>query len=351
MEGKNKILVNLCDLANPTCGFGQIALNYGRQFSENSKDVHFIFLVPDNSWCSFGEDVDYVVIQGFLHKCFPFLLPKADVWHSVNQQQKLLRLSSDTKFVFTIHDLNFLVEKKPSKAKSKLAKIQRFVDKAKVITTISHYVADDIRKNLDLKGKEVRVIYNGVERIDDLQGEKPGFASNRPFFFTIGQIREKKNFHVLLDVMHSFPNYDLYICGDDHFDYAQLIRDQIHEKKLTNVFLTGKISQNEKVWLYKNCEAFLFPSRVEGFGLPVIEAMQFGKAVFSSDCSSLPEVCGGHAVMWNNFKPEYMVQSIRNNLPGFYDNKERIAQMREYANSFSYEKHIQGYLDLYKELL
>lgn len=351
MEDKKTVLVNLCDLSNPTCGFGQIALNYGKQFSEAHKDVHFVFLIPDNSCRSFGEKVSYIVIRRFLNKRFSFMLPKVDIWHSVNQQQKLLRLGGDTKFIYTIHDLNFLIEKNAIKAKRKLRKVQKLVDKATVITAISHYVADDLRKHLDLKGKEIRVIYNGVERIDHLPGKQPGFARNRPYFFTIGQIRTKKNFHVLLDVMRAFPEYDLYICGDDHFDYAQFIKEQIQEKCLSNVFLTGKISQDEKVWLYRNCEAFLFPSKIEGFGLPVIEAMQFGKAVFSSNCTSLPEVCGGHAVIWDNFETDYMVQSIRDNLLEFYKDTKRIERMKEYANSFSYEKHIQAYLDLYQELL
>lgn len=346
-----RVLVDLCDLSNPTCGFGQIALNYGKLFSKKHQNIHFMFLIPDNNCRSFGEDVSYILIRRYLNKKFSFLLPKVDLWHMTNQQQKMLRLTSDTKLIYTIHDLNFLVEKSPVKAKRKLRKVQKFVDKSTVVTTISHYVADDLKKHLDLKGKEVRVIYNGVERIDHMLGEHPDFVRNRPFFFTIGQIRSKKNFHVLLDLMGSFPEYDLYICGDDHFDYAQLLRDTIRAKQLTNVFLTGKVSQNEKAWLYKNCEAFLFPSKIEGFGLPIIEAMQFGKAVFSSNCTSLPEVCGGHAVIWDNFEPEYMVQSIRDNLPSFYEDKERIARMKEYANSFSYEKHIQSYLDLYQELL
>ena len=162
-----------------------------------------------------------------------------------------------------------------------LRRMQNKVNKAAVVTTISHYVADVIRQHVDLKGKEIRVIYNGVERIDTLEGIKPSFATGRPFFFTIGQIRRKKNFHLLVDVMRHFPEYDLYICGDAHFAYAEEVRNLIRENQLTNVFLTDVISQSEKIWLYRNCEAFLFPSEGEGFGLPVVEAMQFGKAVFA----------------------------------------------------------------------
>ena len=183
-----------------------------------------------------------------------------------------------------------------------------------------------------------------------LEGTQPSFATGRPFFFTIGQIRRKKNFHLLVDVMRHFPEYDLYICGDAHFAYAEEVRNLIRENQLTNVFLTDVISQSEKIWLYRNCEAFLFPSEGEGFGLPVVEAMQFGKAVFAANRTSLPEVCNGHAIMWEHLDTESMVQSIREHLPDFYKDEERLTRMKEHAASFSYEKHIQAYLDLYREL-
>ena len=67
------------------------------------------------------------------------------------------------------------------------------------------------------------------------------------------------------------------------------MRNLIREKQVTNVFLTDVITQSEKIWLYRSCEAFLFPSEGEGFGLPVVEAMQFGKAVFAANRTSLPE--------------------------------------------------------------
>lgn len=117
--------------------------------------------------------------------------------------------------------------------------------------------------------------------------------------------------------MRYFPEYDLYICGDAHFAYAEEVRNLIRENQLTNVFLTDVISQSEKIWLYRNCEAFLFPSEGEGFGLPVVEAMQFGKAVFAANRTSLPEVCNGHAIMWEHLDTEFMVESIREHLPDF----------------------------------
>ena len=72
------------------------------------------------------------------------------------------------------------------------------------------------------------------------------------------------------------------------------------------IILPGEISDMDKYWLYKNCEAFVFPSMYEGFGLPVIEAMNFGKPVFLSTFSSLPEVGGKYALYWENFDSQLM---------------------------------------------
>ena len=349
--GKKRVLIDLRDMKKMTCGFGQIAKNYAERFAETKIDgVQFVYLVPKNFKGQFG-DVECVKVRPKLNKYFPFTLPKVDLWHSITQQQKLRRIGGSTKFLLTIHDLNFLTEKGKLRQIKNTFFLQRKVDKADVIVTISHYVAEQVKSHLNLKGKDVRVIHNGVERIDQNADRKPPFATGRPFFFTIGQIRKKKNFHLLLDVMKEFPETDLYICGDDHFKWAKTIRERISEEGLTNVFLTGVISQEEKVWLYRNCEAFLFPSQGEGFGLPVIEAMQFGKAVFASNYTCLPEICSDKAFVWKDLRTETMVKSIRENLPGFYDNKQRVEDVRQYAYSFSYEKHINAYLQIYRELL
>lgn len=291
IQRKKKVLIDLTNYGSLTAGFGQIAANYAAAFSSMPiEDLHFVYLLRQKYMQEFGPNVTSVPVRR-INKFFPFTLPKVDVWHAVNQQRKLLRIAGGTKFIFTIHDFNFLTEKKPWKAKMYLR-----------------------------------------------------------FFFTIGQIRRKKNFHLLVDVMRHFPEYDLYICGDAHFAYAEEVRNLIREKQVTNVFLTDVITQSEKIWLYRSCEAFLFPSEGEGFGLPVVEAMQFGKAVFAANRTSLPEVCNGHAIMWEHLDTESMVQSIREHLPDFYKDEERLTRMKEHAASFSYEKHIQAYLDLYREL-
>lgn len=349
---KKKVLIDLTNLDNPMCGFGQIAINYANFFSKMKSDkLHFVFLLPPEHKGIYGDSVSYAT-KTFFTKIFPFLLPKVDLWHSVNQQNKLLRLSSDTKYLLTIHDANFLTEKKPKKAERYKHRLQSKIDRANAVTAISQYTADYINDNFNLKDKGIQVVLNGVEYIADKEVSKPGFVSgNRPFFFTIGQTRRKKNFNKLVDFMDAFPEYDLYICGDTHYDYADEIRENIATRKLSNVFMPGTITEEEKNWLYQNCKAFFLPSQGEGFGLPVIEAMQFGKAVFISNFTSLPEVCGGHAFIWDNLERDSMIKVIKDNLDSFYANEQNIENVKLYASTFSYDKHLKSYLALYEKLL
>ena len=89
----------------------------------------------------------------------------------------------------------------------------------------------------------------------------------------------------------------------------------------------------------------LFPSIAEGFGLPVIEAMQWGKPVFCSDKTSLPEIGSTHAHYFTDFDPDRMAAVVSEGLKNF--NEERADEERAYAATFSYEKHMQQYIDLF----
>ena len=350
--GKKTVLLDICEIGNPTSGFGQIAKNYYRLYqSIEDKDLSFRFLLPEGFKVESDAKVQMTNIRNKYHKHFSKGLPEVDLWHSTNQQQIKRKRGKCKKFVLTIHDLNFLTEKNWIRQLKHRFFLQRAINQADAVTCISQFVAHQVEKLFNMRGKPVRVIYNGVEDISEQPEEKPSFAKGRPFFFAIGQIRAKKNFHLLVDMMRQFPDYDLYVCGDDHFDYAQTVREHINQLPTHNAYLCGKIQAEEKVWLYRHCEAFLFASQGEGFGLPAIEAMQFGKPVFIANATCLPEICGDCAYVWPSLNPDEMGDFVKSTLRCFNDSPERTEQIKEHANLFSYDRHIQSYLQLYKELL
>lgn len=347
------VLIDLYSLRDLACGFGQIALNYARRYSEIQKqkteDYDISFLLPwwgkyPNSWSGV--------------KCYresPFLMKqlKPEIWHSPNQFCRVYPKDPKTKLIFTIHDYNFLFEETPERKEKILNVMQHRIDRASVVTFISQFAYDVVKKHSNLEGKETRVIYDGVEFLADKSSTKPKFVRDAtPFFFAMGQFLPKKKFDLLLDVMKQFPDRILYLCGQNNLcDYARETMERIQKEHITNVIAPGVISNENRVWLYANCEAYLFPSIGEGFGLPAIEAMQFGKPVFVSSYQSLPEIVNDHGYIWPSLEPQEMADYMKVKLEEYRKDKTFGDRARKYAKTFSYESHIQQYLRLYRELL
>ncbi len=117
------------------------------------------------------------------------------------------------------------------------------------------------------------------------------------------------------------------------------------------VVFTGLISDDDKAWYYANCEAFLFPSIAEGFGLPVIEAMHFGKPVFLSTHTSLPEIGGDVAWYFDNFEPATMQATFLKGMAEYQADDTLKADIIARASKFDWAKTAEQYLDLYAECL
>lgn len=353
---KKQLLVDLSSLKNIYSGLGQIALSYGTYFKGHYKKedapYELTLLLPKKYFGLFGEEVHYVSSTNVIRKHVRFLFPKYDIWHSIHQLSRFRPIWKDTKFILTIHDLNFLYERTAGARERRYRKMQKKICRANEIVCISNFTKNEVEHNFQLNEKQCRVIYNKVTLIDKDAAQKPKHEIREPFFFTMGIIRQKKNFHVLLDMMKLLPDKHLYIVGMKadvkKNNYARHIKERIENEQIHNVTLRGPVSHKEKIWMYQHCEAFLFPSLLEGFGLPVIEAMQFGKPVFSSKETSLKEIGGDFAYFWDNFNPEEMKKLIDENLTQFYQNESLADKEKEYARSFSYEKHFEEYEALYK---
>ena len=116
---------------------------------------------------------------------------------------------------------------------------------------------------------------------------------------------------------------------------------------MKNVHLLGLVSEAQKVWLYRHCEAFVFPSLFEGFGLPVVEAMLFRKPVICSHETSLVEIGSKYVSFFEKGYPaEPSAQLIRQAIE--QATPERLEEAFKYATSFSWRNHMDAYLRLYR---
>lgn len=350
------ILIDIYKIKNLYSGLGQYAINYANELMrQSSEEFNFNFLIPQKLQL---EKPEFWNLKNFSStklnlqkRYFPQFNKPYDVWHSLQQFPSCFP-NKKSKFILTIHDLNFLIEKNEEKKLKYLKKLQENVDRADYITTISDFTKETIESHINLRGKTIRTIYNGIMINPQGANYKPNFADDRKFFFSIGIFNKKKNFHVLLPIMEHFKDYKLIIAGDKNTSYGEQVQQQIKDMNLEDqVILAGKIDESEKIWLYSHCEAFLFPSLAEGFGMPVIEAMKFGKAVFIGKITSLPEIGGNFAFYFDNFDEEYMSLFVKSKLLYYKENQEILSeQIKEHANKFSWQTCISQYLNLYHEI-
>ena len=346
------VLVDFSHLADMN-GFGEIARSYAPLLAKASlPDIHLIYIVPDEKVGAFGPHIDYIR-RSRKREDLRKLECHIDLWHATDQQYHLRGGDKKTIQLLTVHDLNFLREKSGLHRWRHIIQLNWRMRNSDHLTCISQYVKDDILKHYHIGQKPLDVIYNGIGAPPNLpeRGGLPTESLAGPFFFTIGQIREKKNFQTLVPMMKYLPGYRLYICGDDHFAFAKELRALIEKEGDGRVFLMGKISDEEKRWYYSHAEAFLFPSRLEGFGIPVLEAMRYRCKVFSSRLSSLPEVCGEHATYWDSFEPESMAEVVRQGIAAWKKDGPQATAALNHSLSFNYEAYTDSYIRLYRQLL
>ncbi len=346
-----RVLIDAERLRQVNSGLGQVALNLGRQFlAHPSPRWTPAFILPDDRRDQFDTPIDAIAPDWRLRYA-PWAAPRFDLWHLLHQDTRFVP-PRGTPYVLTIHDLNFLGEKSPAKARRRLKRVQKLVDRASAITVISEFTRDMIGEHLDTGNTPVDVIYNGLCTDPGLMGQSVDGMPDGDFLFALGVIRPKKNFHVLVDFLGRLEDINLVIAGNTKGPYAEQIRRQASERGLAErLFIAGEIDDAQKAWLFRHCTAFVFPSLHEGFGLPLVEAMSFGKPAFCAARTSLPEIGGDEVYYWHDFDPDNMAATYRGGMQAFTADPHSAERLRARAAQFSWENAAEKYAAVYERAL
>ena len=344
---RKRILLDASKLKTLNSGLGQFSLHLGNAICQNNTDFDLTFFVPAENDLAFGPQYSYVKGNKF-KRVFGFGY-QADIWHCFYQGTPYWPKNKATKVILTVHDLNFIYKYKGWRKWMMLRKLQQQVKLADFVVAISNHTKEEIKKYLKVDSAKLRMIYNGVTS-SKATPSKPAFANSSKFLFALGIVSQKKNFHVLLSLMNHYDG-TLIIAGDNGSAYANTIVEEAAKQGFSNrVILPGPISEEDKAWLYQNCEAFMFPSLTEGFGLPVIEAMALGKPVFISDKTSLPEIGGPYAYYFKDFSPEAMKETFLAGMEDYRSNPSKAEEIKRWASRFSWEESAKEYIKLYHSL-
>jgi glycosyltransferase involved in cell wall biosynthesis len=207
---------------------------------------------------------------------------------------------------------------------------------------VSAYARDALARRLPPRvARRVEVIHHGV---DPLFSPPPPGEGRQDFLLCVSDLYIQKNLHRLLDafaiVRREFPRIDLQIAGAAlDAEYAETLRRATNERDLDgHVRLLGHVPAPDLADLYRRCALFVFPSLVETFGNPLVEALASGAPIVSSHAAAMPEVLGDAALFFDPGDTPAMAECIATALRDG-DLRRRLGERaRARAGDFSWDE-------------
>lgn len=268
--------------------------------------------------------------------------------------------------IVSVHDVSFLEHPEYFTRSRRLQlriTVARTVRRAAKVITGSQFARDSILRAYKLPEDRVAVIpfaasssFRAINPAAAMRRVQQRFPFRGPFVLSVGDLQPRKNHIGLIQafasVMRAHPKlkHRLVLAGKDTW-FGPRVREAAKESGMSDrIHFTGFVTDEELLHLYNSCECFAFPSFYEGFGLPILEAMACGRAVISSNTSSIPEVADGAGILFDPFREDEIARAMADVLLDgeLRSRMERLGLQR--AAHFSWQRTAAATLDIYREV-
>ena len=267
--------------------------------------------------------------------------------------------------VATIHDLSFehLPEtfNRRSRAQLRLT-VRRTARKAAQILTLSEFSRQDIVDTYSIAPDRVSVTpaaaasdFKPIEDETELRKIREAYGIERDYILSVSSIQPRKNLIRLIEAYSCLRGLrpegklpQLVLVGKRGWLDNETFRAAQRHSANNDIAFTGYVAERDLPALYSGATCFIYPSFFEGFGLPVLEAMQCGVPVIAGNRTSIPEVVGEAGLLFDPFDTNSLVQALTRML----DNPEYRAALRiqglERAREFDWKQTAQLTLKAYQ---
>ncbi len=269
--------------------------------------------------------------------------------------------------VVTIHDIIHITD--PDEGASLKSRayarpmLRAAARKAHHIITVSEYSKAQIVERLGVARSKVSVISNGLNdeflpmrREEALNAVSVTLDIDRPYMLYVGNLKRHKNVSTLLEAFTLLREWQdvpqrLLLLGDDLHGKREL-EEQAAKLGITDrVRIVPFVDQELLPEVYAAADALVMPSRLEGFGLPVLEAMACGTPVVCSRAASLPEVGGEAVVYFDPSSPEELADAIGRVLDSPELRQSLRARGLARAAQFTWKKSVEKHVAVYQSVL
>jgi glycosyltransferase involved in cell wall biosynthesis len=303
-------------------GIGWFSYQTLKRITQNNPDVHFVFLFDRN----FDEDFIFsdnitplVVSPQARHPVLYYTWLQHSVKGILNRMKPDLFLSPDGFLVLgakckqlpVIHDINFLHYPKDNKwltSKYYNHFFPKFAQEATRIATVSEFSKKELVDHYQIPTEKIDVVYNGIHSffkpLDELskQQTKEKFSQGKNYFVSVGSLHPRKNIPSLINAFSLFKkesqsDFKLVLAGPQFWGLSA-----IHEAIETSgvkqdIIFTGRLSDEDLANVLGSATALTFVPIYEGFGIPLVEAMETQVPIITSNVTSLPEIAGDAALL------------------------------------------------------
>lgn len=195
-----------------------------------------------------------------------------------------------------------------------------FHQRADHIVAVSQFTKTDIIKQYNIEEGKISVAYNaGREKLNPISEEQKitarnKFAQSKPYFLYLGSINPRKNTKGLIEAFNLFKaehtgEHQLVLAGAKAWKDSDLEDLYQESPNRDSIHFPGRIGSDIEL-LIGGCEAFVYPSFFEGFGIPILEAFQAQVPVICSNVSSMPEVAGPAAILIDPHDPRSIAKAM-----------------------------------------
>ncbi len=277
-------------------------------------------------------------------------------------------LLTRTPFVVTIHDLILLEEPRSAKATTRsplvfLLKrlayrivLRHALKHARAIIAVSAYTKSSILSHFPwVPAEKIHVIHEGLTNLSTFPPAPPSHLPTSPYFLYVGNAYPHKNLTALLHAFSLFhkrhPEVRLILAGQGDIFYERLKRESTQIDLPANaVEFVSNPSDKDLASLYRGATLYLFPSRLEGFGLPPLEAMSFGVPVAAARRTSLPEILGDAALWFDPDNQDEMVNAMEKGLTDTDLREQLIKKGFEQIKRYSWTTMARKVLTVYESV-